>query len=182
MAFNQREHLKLNIEALRVMFRLEKEKRQATEAERQQLLQYSGFGGLKFILNPAEHPTDIRQWKDYERTYFEETQELHRMLKENAADEKQYKHYVDSMRSSVLTAFYTPPEIINMLSDIFKENGITIQKFLEPSAGVGGFIQSFTDKDVPQVTAYEKDRVQGWYCPLQGQVCFWAVLLFRRCY
>ncbi|MDV4116304.1 N-6 DNA methylase [Elizabethkingia anophelis] len=161
MAFNQREHLKLNIEALRVMFRLEKEKRQATEAERQQLLQYSGFGGLKFILNPAEHPTDIRQWKDYERTYFEETQELHRMLKENAADEKQYKHYVDSMRSSVLTAFYTPPEIINMLSDIFKENGITIQKFLEPSAGVGGFIQSFTDKNVPQVTAYEKDLLTG---------------------
>ena len=168
MAFNQREHLKLNIEALRVMFRLEKEKRQATEAERQQLLQYSGFGGIKFILNPAEHPTDIRQWKDYERTYFEETQELHRMLKENAPDEKQYKHYVDSMRSSVLTAFYTPPEIINMLSDIFKENGITIQKFLEPSAGVGGFIQSFTDKDVPQVTAYEKDLLTG---KILKQIC-----------
>lgn len=168
MAFNQREHLKLNIEALRVMFRLEKEKRQATEAERHQLLQYSGFGGLKFILNPAEHPTDIRQWKDYERTYFEETQELHRMLKENAPDEKQYKHYVDSMRSSVLTAFYTPPEIINMLSDIFKENGITIQKFLEPSAGVGGFIQSFTDKDVPQVTAYEKDLLTG---KILKQIC-----------
>ncbi|MDV3616153.1 DNA methylase [Elizabethkingia anophelis] len=161
MAFNQREHLKLNIEALRVMFRLEKEKRQATEAERQQLLQYSGFGGLKFILNPAGRPTDIRQWKDYERTYFEETQELHRMLKENAGDEKQYKHYVDSMRSSVLTAFYTPPEIINMLSDVFKENGIAIKKFLEPSAGVGGFIQSFTDKGVPQVTAYEKDLLTG---------------------
>ena len=168
MAFNQREHLKLNIEALRVMFRLEKEKRQATEAERQQLLQYSGFGGIKYILNPAEHPTDIRQWKDYERTYFEETQELHRMLKENAPDEKQYKHYVDSMRSSVLTAFYTPPEIINMLSDIFKENGITIQKFLEPSAGVGGFIQSFTDKDVPQVTAYEKDLLTG---KILKQIC-----------
>ncbi|MDV3664402.1 N-6 DNA methylase [Chryseobacterium sp.] len=161
MAFNQREHLKLNIEALRVMFRLEKEKRQATETERQQLLQYSGFGGLKFILNPAGHPTDIRQWKDYERTYFEETQELHRMLKENAADEKQYKHYVDSMRSSVLTAFYTPPEIINTLSDVFKENDIAIQRFLEPSAGVGGFIQSFTDKGVPQVTAYEKDLLTG---------------------
>ncbi|GEP90734.1 Helicase conserved C-terminal domain-containing protein [Chitinophaga terrae (ex Kim and Jung 2007)] len=161
MAFNQRDHLKQNIEALRVMFRLEKEKRQATEAERQQLLQYSGFGGLKFILNPAEHPTDIKQWKDYERRYFEETQELHRVLKENAADERQYKHFVDSMRSSVLTAFYTPPEIINTLSDVFKENGIAIQKFLEPSAGIGGFIQSFTDKNVSQITAYEKDLLTG---------------------
>ena len=161
MAFNQREHLKQNIEALRVMFRLEKEKRQATDTEREQLLLYSGFGGLKFILNPAEHPTDIKQWKDYERTYFEETQELHRVLKENAGDEKQYKRYVDSMRSSVLTAFYTPPEIISTLSDVFRENGIAIQKFLEPSAGVGGFIRSFADKGVPQVTAYEKDLLTG---------------------
>lgn len=161
MAFNQREHLKQNIEALRVMFRLEKEKRQATETERQQLLLYSGFGGLKFVLNPATHPADIKQWKDYERIYFEETQELHRVLKENAGDERQYKRYLDSLRSSVLTAFYTPPEIINTISDVFKENGIAIQKFLEPSAGIGGFIQSFTDKSVPQVTAYEKDLLTG---------------------
>lgn len=161
MAFNQREHLKQNIEALRIMFRLEKEIRQATGMERQQLLLYSGFGGLKFVLNPVDHPTDIKQWKDYERTYFEQTQELHQVLKENAGDEKQYKRYVDSMRSSVLTAFYTPPEIINTLSDVFSENGITIQKFLEPSAGVGGFIRSFTDKSIPQVTAYEKDLLTG---------------------
>lgn len=157
MAFNQREHLKRNIEALRVMFRLEKEKRHAIEAERQQLLLYSGFGGLKFVLNPA----DIKQWKDYERGLFDLTQELHLVLKENAGDEKQYRRYVDSMRSSVLTAFYTPPEIINVLSDVFRENGIDIQKFLEPSAGIGGFIRSFADKDVPQVTAYEKDLLTG---------------------
>lgn len=161
MAFNQREHLKQNIEALRVVFRLEKEKRPATETERQQLMLYSGFGGLKFVLNPADNPTDITQWKDYERTYFEETRELHRVLKENTADEKQYKRYVDGMRSSVLTAFYTPPEIINVLSGTFKENGIAIQKFLEPSAGIGAFIRSFADKGVPQVTAYEKDLLTG---------------------
>ncbi|RKE52389.1 N-6 DNA methylase [Sphingobacterium detergens] len=161
MAFNQREHLKQNIEALRIMFRLEKEKRLATESERQQLSLYSGFGGLKFILNPAEHPTDIKQWKDYERSYFVQTQELHRVLKEYAGDEKQYKRYVDSMRSSVLTAFYTPPEIINTLSDVFRENDIAIQKFLEPSAGVGGFIRSLADNDLQQVTAYEKDLLTG---------------------
>src|SRR5690606_23270379 len=83
------------------------------------------------------------------------------LLKENTGDERQYKRYVDSLRSSVLTAFYTPPEIINTLSDVFKENGIAIQTFLEPSAGIGGYIQSFTDKSVPQVTAYEKDLLTG---------------------
>ena len=161
MAFNQREHLRQNTEALRVMFSVAKERRQATETERQQLLQYSGFGGMKFILNPAERPTDIKQWKEYEQPYFEETQQLHQVLKDNATDERQYKRYVDSMRGSILTAFYTPLEIINALSNVFKENGVTIQKFLEPSAGTGSFIRSFTDRDVLQVTAFEKDLLTG---------------------
>ena len=157
MAFNRREHLKRNIGALQLVFSLEKEKRRATETERQQLMLYSGFGGLKFVLNP----TDIKHWKPYERGLFDLTQELWQVLKENAKDEKQYKRYVDSMRSSVLTAFYTPPEIINALSEVFKENGVAIQKFLEPSAGIGGFLRSFADKGVPQVTAYEKDLLTG---------------------
>lgn len=161
MAFNQREHLKQNIEALRVVFRLERENRQATEAERQQLALYSGFGGLKFVLNPADHSTDINHWKDYERGLFGLTQDLHQVLKENTGNEKEYKRYVDSLRSSVLTAFYTPPEIINVLSGVFKESGITAQKFLEPSAGTGAFIRSFADKNVPNVTAYEKDLLTG---------------------
>ena len=107
------------------------------------------------------NPTDIKRWKAYERGLFDLTQELWRVIKENTGDEKQYKRYVDSMRSSVLTAFYTLPEIINALSEVFKENGVTFQKFLEPSAGIGSFLQSFADNDVPQVTAYEKDLLTG---------------------
>lgn len=161
MAFNELKHLKQNIEALRIVFRLEKEKRQATEGERQKLMLYSGFGGLKFVLNPANYPSDKNQWKDYERRFFEATRELHQMLRDNTGDEKQFKRYIESIRSSVLTAYYTPPEIIKALSEVFKENGIAAQKFLEPSAGIGAFIQSFANKNVPQVTAYEKDLLTG---------------------
>lgn len=57
MGFNKREHLQHNIEALQIVFTLEKEKRHATETEKMQLKQYSGFGGLKFVLNPALNPT-----------------------------------------------------------------------------------------------------------------------------
>ena len=161
MGFSKKQHLQLNIDALRIAFKLEKEKRQASAGERLLMMQYSGFGGLKFVLNPAQNPIDINHWRKTEHELFPVTQELHQLLKENATDEKQYRRYVDSMRSSVLTAFYTPPLVIDAISTTLKENGVSIQKLLEPSAGNGSFIQSFADKDMPQVTAYEKDLLTG---------------------
>jgi len=161
MGFSRRQHLERNILALRIAFKLEKEKRKADEAERFLLKQYSGFGGLKFVLNPSDHPADIKQWTESDRPLFEMTRELHQVLKDNLADIKQYKRYVDSMRSSVLTAFYTPPEIIGVLGEVFKEKDISIRNFLEPSAGVGAFIDSMALDESVQVTAYEKDLLTG---------------------
>ena len=161
MGFSKRQHLQSNIDSLRIAFKLEKENRKASAGERLLMMQYSGFGGLKFVLNPAQNPIDINHWRKTEYELFPVTQELHQLLKENATDEKQYRRYVDSMRSSVLTAFYTPPLIIDAISTTLKENGVSIQKLLEPSAGNGSFIQSFADKDMPQVTAYEKDLLTG---------------------
>ena len=161
MGFSKRQHLQSNIDSLRIAFKLEKENRKASAGERLLMMQYSGFGGLKFVLNPAQNPIDINHWRKTEHELFPVTQELHQLLKENATDEKQYRRYVDSMRSSVLTAFYTPPLVIDAISTTLKENGVSIQKLLEPSAGKGSFIQSFADKDMPQVTAYEKDLLTG---------------------
>jgi N12 class adenine-specific DNA methylase len=161
MGFSKRQHLQKNIDALRIAFRLEKENRKASVGERLLMMQYSGFGGLKFVLNPAQNPIDINHWVKTEQELFPLTQELHQVLKENASDEKQYCSYVDSMRSSVLTAFYTPPLVIDAISVSLKENSVDIQKFLEPSAGIGSFIQSFAEKDVQEVTAYEKDLLTG---------------------
>ncbi|WP_341836905.1 N-6 DNA methylase [Chitinophaga pollutisoli] len=161
MAFSKRQHLQWNIDALQIAFKLEKEKRNATQGERLLMKQYSGFGGLKFVLNPIENPTDIKQWAEYDRGLFEMTRELHQVLKENAGDEKQYKRYVDSMRGSVLSAFYTPPEIIHTLSEVLTESGIEIRNFLEPSAGAGAFVDPFADKGIGHVTAYEKDLLTG---------------------
>ncbi|TDQ10202.1 N-6 DNA methylase [Pedobacter metabolipauper] len=161
MAFSKRQHLQRNIDALRIAFKLEKEKREASVGERLLMMQYSGFGGLKFVLNPITSEIDINHWRKTEHELFPLTKELHQLLKENAADEKQYRSYVDSMRSSVLTAFYTPPLVIDAVARTLKEKGINVQRFLEPSAGIGSFIHSFADKDVPQVTAYEKDLLTG---------------------
>ncbi|MGM8363271.1 N-6 DNA methylase [Flavobacterium sp. ARAG 55.4] len=161
MGFNKRQHLQLNIDALRIAFKLEKEKRQATVGERLLMMQYSGFGGLKFVLNPIENVIDINHWRKTEHDLFPLTQELHTLLKENSEDDKQYRRYVDSMKSSVLTAFYTPPQIIDAVSATLRESGLEIQKFLEPSAGIGSFIQSFSENQKASTTAYEKDLLTG---------------------
>ncbi|PZP45337.1 MAG: DNA methylase, partial [Pseudopedobacter saltans] len=160
MGFSKKQHLQQNIDALRIAFKLEKENRQATVGERLLMMQYSGFGGLKFVLNPIANEIDINNWRKTEHDLFPTTQELHQLLKENSTDEKQYKHYVDSMRSSVLTAFYTPPQVIDAISSALRESSLNIDKFLEPSAGIGSFIQSFSENQ-QSVTAYEKDLLTG---------------------
>ena len=160
MGFSKRQHLQQNIDALRIAFKLEKEKRQATVGERLLMMQYSGFGGLKFVLNPIANEIDINHWRKTEHDFFPITQELHQLLKENSEDEKQYRRYVDSMKSSVLTAFYTPPQVIDAISATLRESGLNIDKFLEPSAGIGSFIQSFSENQ-QSVTAYEKDLLTG---------------------
>ena len=161
MGFSKKQHLQQNIDALRIAFKIEKENRQTTIGERLLMMQYSGFGGLKFVLNPIENEIDINNWRKTEHDLFPLTQELHQLLKENSEDEKQYRRYVDSMKSSVLTAFYTPPQVIDAISSTLSDSGLNIQKFLEPSAGIGSFIQSFSENQQPNVTAYEKDLLTG---------------------
>lgn len=161
MGFSRKEHLRNNIEALRIAFELELQKRRASAYEREQLLKYSGFGGLKCILNQAEKPDDIRHWKASEQDLFPATLELFQLLQANAQDDKEYRRFTDSMRSSILSAFYTPPQIIDVISSSIKDSGITIQKFLEPSAGIGSFITPFTGSTQTGVTAYEKDLLTG---------------------
>lgn len=161
MGFSKKQHLQQNIDALRIAFTLEKEKRQATVGERLLMMQYSGFGGLKFVLNPIMDDIDINHWRKNDHDLFPITQELHQLLKENSENDKQYRRYVDSMKSSVLTAFYTPPQVIDAISTTLRESGVNIQKFLEPSAGAGSFIQSFSENQNTKVTAYEKDLLTG---------------------
>ena len=161
MGFSKKQHLQQNIDALRIAFTLEKEKRQATVDERLSLMRYSGFGGLKFVLNPITDEIDINHWRKNDHDLFPITQELHKLLKENSEDDKQYRRYVDSMKSSVLTAFYTPPQVIDAISSTLRDNGINIKKFLEPSAGIGSFVQSFSENQQAKITAYEKDLLTG---------------------
>ena len=76
MAFNRKQKLRDNIEAIRTAFTLERERRTATAEERAVLQKYCGFGGLKCILNPARELTDAVRWAKSDLELFAPTVEL----------------------------------------------------------------------------------------------------------
>jgi len=162
VAYNKKVHLLANTEAIRIAFALDREKRRATEAERAVLHQYSGFGGIKCILNPTEKESDKAYWTKTDLELFPLVVDLHNLIRNNSKSEQEYKSYFNSLKSSILTAFYTPPEIVQALSDTLKDSGITPIRFLEPSAGNGAFVDAFkrTFPDIETV-CFEKDLLTG---------------------
>ncbi|ROS89700.1 DNA methylase [Muribaculaceae bacterium Isolate-080 (Janvier)] len=162
MAFNRKQRLRDNIEAIRTAFTLDREQRTPTARERLLLERYCGFGGLKCILNPARELTDAVHWAKSDLELFVPTVELHKLLRENTKDDTEYKRYMDAMKQSVLTAFYTPPEITGTIADVLHEHGIRPDRVLEPSAGVGAFVDAILEnKPDADIMAFEKDLMTG---------------------
>ncbi len=162
MAFNRKQKLRDNIEAVRTAFTLDRERRTPTERERALLERYCGFGGLKCILNPAKELADAVHWAKSDLELFAPTVELHRIIRENSRDETEYKRYVDSLKASVLTAFYTPQAITDTIVDVLHDKKVRPKLVLEPSAGMGAFIAPvLSDNPQAEVIAFEKDLLTG---------------------
>ena len=162
MAFNRKQKLRENIEAIRTAFILEREQRAATAEERAILRKYCGFGGLKCILNPARELTDAVHWAKSDLELFAPTVELHRLIRENSRDDLEYKRFVDSLKASVLTAFYTPKEITDTIADVLADYSVRPSRMLEPSAGVGVFVDAVLRHNPDaDVMAFEKDLLTG---------------------
>ena len=94
-----REKFAKNIEAIKVLKKCEQENRYATPEEQEVLSKYVGWGGLAQAFDK-----DDSSWSN----------EYH-ILKE-LLDEEEYKN----ARSSTLTAFYTPPIVINAMYEILQ--------------------------------------------------------------
>ena len=151
-----------NIEAIRTAFVLDKEQRTATTEEQAILRKYCGFGGLKCILNPARELTDAVHWAKSDLELFAPTVELHRLIRENSRNDLGYKRFVDSLKASVLTAFYTPKEITDTIADVLADYSVHPSRVLEPSAGVGVFVDAvLRHSPNADVMAFEKDLLTG---------------------
>ena len=162
MAYNRKQRLNDNIKAIETAFILDREQRTPTARERLLLERYCGFGGLKCILNPARELADAVHWAKSDLELFAPTVELHRLIRENSKNESGYKQLMDSLKQSVLTAFYTPSAITEALTDVLKEHQIIPEKVLEPSAGIGAFVDSVLDNNPKaDIMAFEKDLLTG---------------------
>ena len=156
MAYNKKEVLQANTEAIRVVLRLEKERREATETEKSILRNYQGFGGLKCVLNRTDNPDDIRYWSKSEQNLFEPTQQLKQMIYRESVDANTAKRYWESIKASVLTSFYTDTRIVFAISDALSATNLQIRRCLDPSMGMGAFAETFA-RQAGVVDAMEKD-------------------------
>ena len=162
MAYNRKQRLNDNIKAIETAFILDREQRTPTARERLLLERYCGFGGLKCILNPARELADAVHWAKSDLELFAPTVELHRLIRENSKNESEYKQLMDSLKQSVLTAFYTPSDVTEALTDVLKEHQVIPEKVLEPSAGIGAFVDSVLDNNPKaDIMAFEKDLLTG---------------------
>ena len=162
MAYNRKQRLNDNIKAIETAFILDREQRTPTARERLLLERYCGFGGLKCILNPARELADAVHWAKSDLELFAPTVELHRLIRENSKNESEYKQLMDSLKQSVLTAFYTPSAVTEALTDVLKEHQVIPEKVLEPSAGIGVFVDSVLDNNPKaDIMAFEKDLLTG---------------------
>ena len=117
--------------------------------EKETLSQYSGFGGIKEVLNIG---TDKPVSGDME----EPIRRLQELI-------DTYPYFTEAMKASVLTAFYTPKFLIDVVAKqihaTFKDNELQMRSFLEPSAGIGGFLPVAMSDTCGY--AIEKDPVSG---------------------
>lgn len=86
--------------------------------------------------------------------------ELHNLIREHSATDREYKKYIDSLKNSVLTAFYTPTSVVAATADALSQADVIPARLLDPSAGVGVFGLHF-GLAVPdcEIECYEKDLI-----------------------
>jgi N12 class adenine-specific DNA methylase len=136
-----KEKVKRNIDAIKLLKRLEEENRLANKEEQEVLAQYIGWGGLPDVFD--ENKTN---WS-------EEYHELKELLTDD-----EYK----SARASTLTAFYTPPIVINAIYKTLKNMGLEQANILEPSCGVGNFLGMLPEEmQNSKLYGIELDSISG---------------------
>lgn len=160
MAFNPKHHLSNNLDALHLAFDLQREARTPTALEAERLRQYAGFGGIKAVLNPPDEESFWQRPADRELRPL--VLNLHQLLHEYAGSQGT-EEYLSSLKRSVLTSFYTPPQLIDAVASTLREEGVTVQSVLDPSAGTGQFLDGLRRQghNPGEVLLFEKDLLTG---------------------
>lgn len=160
MAFNARHHLLQNLDVLRLAFQLQKTNQAPTDAQAEVLRRYAGFGGIKAVLHSPDEDAAWTTRTDEELR--PHVRALFELLAEQGSPE-QAGAYAASLRRSVLTSFYTPPEFIDAVATALHEAGIHPNAVLDPSAGTGQFLDGLRRQghQSGEVLLVEKDLLTG---------------------
>lgn len=157
MSYNKQTSLAANVEAIETAVKIHVQGRKAMAKEKETLSRYSGFGGIKEVLNiGTDNPLPDNMAEPMNR--------LQKALRTLAGgEETMYRKLTDSLKASVLTAFYTPQFLVDAVARqiraAFTEYGLPMRSLLEPSAGIGGFLPAA----LPDTRryAFEKDCISG---------------------
>jgi len=149
-----------NIEAVRLLKRLEEEGRKATPEEQAVLVKYTGWAGSDFT-TPWGYRYEEGVWAadDAKRKHWGDE---YRALREVLTEEE----YIGAARAR-MNAFYTSPEVIQGMWDGLERLGLknlSRVQMLEPSAGAGHFLGL-----MPQDVAARADRTAVELDPLTGR-------------
>ena len=163
MSYNSQQKLKDNIAVIRIAVEW-KEGQSLLSEQVEALKRYAGFGGLKAVLypnGPKEVWVKLKASKEDLKLYPQIT-ELHQLLQQHFT-EADYKQMIDSIKNSILTAYYTPEIVSQTLFNVLKEKGIEPKSIYEPSSGGGVFISEAATVFplLQNITAVEKDLLSG---------------------
>ena len=136
-----KEKFSRNIAAIELLFRLEKEDRNATPEEQETLSRYVGWGGLSDAFDPEKE-----NWsREYTRL-------------KDLLTERDY----EMARSSTLNAHYTSPTVIRAIYDAVGQMGFTSGNILEPAMGIGNFFGMLPDSmQESRLYGVELDPISG---------------------
>ena len=143
--FEKHQNLKIkyqeNVDAIKLLQKIEQENRLATKDEQEILAKYNGWGGLAKVFD-----INSQEW-----------QEQYKEVKELLTPEEYEK-----AKASVVNAFYTDKTIIDNIYLGLCRLGFKKGNILEPSAGIGNFLgripQNLEDS---KFTAIELDSISG---------------------
>ena len=139
--------LTVNMRAIRVLKqveqRIENGGTPATPEEQEKMAGYYGWGGITGVFEPVDFGL------------VEDNYTLHSLL-----TEEEYK----SARSSTLTAFYTPAEVVHPIYRALERMGVTGGNILDPAMGTGIFFAckpSCFDQNDARLYGVELDSITG---------------------
>jgi N12 class adenine-specific DNA methylase len=142
MSYQKKQVLNDNLEGLKLAYQILEEKRIANLAEKEILLKFKGWGGIKELLLPLD---DITAWSFESLKVKPLIENLHTFL----ATKPDYESIVESIKTSILTSFYTSPTLIQSIGNVLLKNNVKVDTYLDPSAGSGLFFNEFEKIGLP---------------------------------